>query len=119
MNVFDLSLLAPLLLECVDTGLGFHDLIFGNTHFAQCCRRIGFCLCLRFREFLAEFVAGTHETVFLSDAYECHVELLQHVLGDVLLQIYTNLRQQASRLVVRIFMLPCKQKTASIREPFV
>jgi len=113
MNAFDLGLLTPFFLECVNSSLNLFDLILGNTHFAQRSCRIGLrlrlrfracfraCFRARFREFPAEFVSGTHETVFLSDAYECHVELLQHVLCDVLLQIYTNLRQQASRLVVR------------------
>ena len=45
---------------------------------------------------LAEFVSGTHETVFLPDANECHVELLQHVLGD--LQGFVPWNTQSRRL---------------------
>ena len=118
MNAFDLCLFAALFRKDLffgipEVGDGVFD---GNDavadHFLGCCEFVFFRLRLffglrlrlrfraRFREFLAEFVSGTHETVFLSDAYECHVKLLQHVLGDVLLQIYTNLCQQASRLVV-------------------
>ena len=99
MNAFDLCLFAALFRKDLffgipEVGDGVFD---GNDavadHFLGCCEFVFFRLRLRFCEFLAEFVSGTHETVFLSDAYECHVELLQHVLCDVLLQIYTNLRQ--------------------------
>lgn len=43
-----------------------------------------FCSFFGVGNLLAEIVSGTFKAVFLSNAYECHIQLLENIFAEVL-----------------------------------